>query len=165
MKPLPSLSNTAWFLSVAIALLFLLGALLCAPAHTAPLGIVAGTDFAAGRPDQMVGITYRPSPHGSIFAVANLAADNPWFNTRGMLRAKIARHIHALILLGGEVTFKPDADQTRDFSTKLSLSTGLGIAYQPIQRLSTWIAVDYQPATNAPKRARYALGIVVWLID
>lgn len=131
----------------------------------APLGIIAGTDFAGGRPDQLVGITYHVSEHAGLFAVAHLEDDDPAFNARGILRAGLSPRIHALFLLGTEVTFDQGAARTKDFVTRLSLSTGLGLTYQPSPQLSTWIAVDYQPAAKSIKRARYALGIVIWLLD
>lgn len=143
----------------------ILAALGTCDAQGSPLGVIAGTDFAGGRPDQLVGLTYRPSSHASIFAVAHFEAETPSFNARGMLRAKIADRFHALFLLGTEVMFEHDTAPTRDFSTKLSLSTGLGLSYQPTDRISTWIAVDYLPPPQIRKRARWALGIVVWLID
>lgn len=163
MKSLKSLTNTTWWVSVTIALLFLLGALLCAPAHTAPLGLLAGATFADGHPAQLIGVTYNLTDRAGIFALGDLTPDSESANARGILHLPLSSTFAAHLLLGPEVNFDQGAADTAQVITYLHLSTGLALSWTPRRDLSAWIALDYRSPSQDRKSVRFGLGVVSWL--
>lgn len=165
MKRLHSLTSTTWWVSMTIALLFLLGALLCAPAHTAPLGLLAGATIADGHPDQLVGVTWNLSPRGGLFLLGDLTPDSESANARGILHLPLSTKFAAHVLLGPEVNFDQGQADTANVITYLHVSTGLALSWTPNKDLSVWAALDYRTPSQDRKSLRFGLGIISWLGD
>lgn len=165
MSSRQSLTHTAWFASVAIALGFLVFALLCAPAHSRPLGLLAGATFGDGHTSQLLGLTYDVSPRFGLFVLGDLRPDHEAANARGLVHLPLSDNLRAHLLLGPEVQFDDTDNDSLAIITHLSLSTGLAISYRALPRLSLWAALDYKTPSADSKAARFGLGITAWLSD